>query len=139
MAALDNNAENDTLKWLIGDASAVAPVLPLKVALCTNDLVDDSVVGQEVQNSGGSSYSRVEVSFGAVSSGQVANDETVRFENMPDLPITGSTGGVRSFEIWDSASPTPRRWWYALLSTPRSYAAGDAAEFPGQQLVLAID
>jgi hypothetical protein len=137
MAALDDDAENNTLKWLIGDNSAVAPVLPLKVAL-TQDIPKDDTYGLEVTNVNNSTYARQEISFGSVTDGEVSNNEVVRFNGMPDLPITGATGGVRGFEIWDSA-PTPKRWWWAPLSTPRSYAAGDAAEFPPFQLVLAID
>jgi hypothetical protein len=138
MPALTDFAENETLKWLIG-ASPTAPVGQLKVALVTTASTD-SAAGTEVTGGG---YGRQNISFGAVANGQVANSAVVRFDNMPDVPYTngapeGANGGVRGFEIWDSAA-TPKRWWYAPLTTPRGYAAGDAAEFPVGELVLAID
>jgi hypothetical protein len=80
----------------------------------------------------------VDVTFGTdAASGQISNTAVVRFNNMP--LITG-TDFVRAFEIWDATSPgAPVRWWWAELTTPRQYQAGDAAEFPPGELVLAMD
>ena len=137
--ALDADAENLTLDWLTGNGTT-PPVLPLRVRLMTA-IGDDENPGTQVAGGG---YTPQEVVFGPAQSGQTSNVSVVRFDNMPDVPGTtdGSgnvdTGGVRAFEIWDSGG-TPRRWWYAPLTTPRIYQAGDAAEFPAGQLVLAME
>lgn len=129
MAALTDTAENSTLAWLTGN-TATAPVLPLKVALM-RVIGDDATAGTEVT---GGSYARQSAAFSVPSAGQSSNSALVRFDNMPDL----GAPGVVAFEIWDSAG-TPKRWWWAPLTTPRTYVAGDAAEFPAGELVLAID
>lgn len=146
MSALTRTAENRTLDWLTGRPTT-APVADatghLQVRLVTVN-GDDTTNGTEVVNTATSNYQRQPVKFSIAATGQASNDDVVRFDNMPDLPITtgaGGTyvsGGVVGFEIWDFAA-TPVRWWFAPLTTPRSYQAGDAAEFPAGQLVLAID
>lgn len=138
MTALTDTAENETLRWLVADGAAVGPVAPLRVALTTT-VGTDSTPGTEVVV-GTSGYARKPITFGSVANGQVSNSAVVRFDNMPDIPYNSGndTGGVRGFEIWDSAS-TPKRWWWAPLTTPRGYAAGDAAEFPPNELVLAME
>jgi hypothetical protein len=87
--------------------------------------------GTEVAGGG---YVRQIGGFGPSSGGQSSNLGLVRYDNMPDITAPGVVG----FEIWDSAA-TPVRWWHAPLTTARTYAAGDAAEFPPGELVLAID
>lgn len=133
MTALTDVAENQTLNWLTGQTAGnapVPPVLPLKVALVTVQ-GNDASVGTEVAGAG---YARQNATFGPAASGQSANTNLVRYDNLPDIPSPGVVG----FEIWDSGA-TPRRWWWAALTTPRTYAAGDAAEFPAGELVLAVD
>jgi hypothetical protein len=137
--ALTNEAEKLTLDWLTGQTAGNAPVpptLPLRVRLCTT-IPTDTTAGTEVVNSGGSTYASQSVAFGPAnaSTGQTSNTALVRFDNMPD---TTTQGTVKAFEIWDSAT-TPRRWWWATLTAERSYQAGDAAEFPVNQLVLAME
>lgn len=147
--ALTNNAELEVLRFLIAAGTgtvpndqpgqvAVGPVLPLKVALTTT-VGDDATPGTEVVK-GASGYVRQRVVFSStLGDGTVANSNVVRFDNMPDVVLNGDgTGGVRGFEIWDSAA-TPKRWWFAQLTQARGYAAGDAAEFPVGELILAID
>lgn len=129
MTALSNTAEDRTLNWLTGNPTT-APVLPLRVALVTV-LGTDAAPGTEVT---GGSYTRQTAAFATSSNGQGANTALLRFNNMPDVPAPGVVG----FEIWDSAT-TPIRWWHAPLTTARTYAAGDAAEFPAGELVLAMD
>lgn len=129
MTALTDTGENRTLNWLTGNTTT-APVLPLKVRLMTVNGTD-ATVGTEVT---GGSYAAQTVTFTTASSGQASNSALIRFDNMPD--IGGS--GVVGFEIWDSAG-TPIRWWHASLTTPRTYVAGDAAEFPIGELVLSVD
>lgn len=133
--ALTNDAEKSTLDWLTGNATT-APVLPLKVRLCTS-IPTDTTAGTEVTNSGGSTYASQNVAFGAANAGtgQTSNTGLVRFDNMPDTTVQGT---VKAFEIWDS-SGTPKRWWWATLTAERSYQSGDAAEFPIGQLVLAME
>lgn len=132
MTALTNVAENRSLNWMTG-AATTAPVLPLRVALVVDiDDDPDANAGTEVV---GGSYGRQTITFAAsATNGQNANTNLIRFDNMPDIPAPGVVG----FEIWDSAT-TPVRWWHAPLTTPRTYAAGDAAEFPVGELVLAMD
>lgn len=133
MAALTDTAEDQTLNWLTGQTAgnvAVPPTMPLRVALI-RVVGDDATPGTEVV---GGSYARQPATFAPSSAGQAANTALVRFDNMPDIGAPGVVG----FEIWDSAG-TPKRWWLAPLTTPRTYVAGDAAEFPAGELVLAID
>lgn len=146
MSALTRTAENRTLDWLTGRPTT-APVTnangQLQVRLVTAN-GDDDTDGTEVANAQSSNYQRQPVKFTPADTGQARNDDVVRFDNMPDLPITtdGSgnyvSGGVVGFEIWDFAA-TPVRWWFAELTVERAYQAGDAAEFPAGELVLAID
>jgi hypothetical protein len=130
MGALTDTGEDRTLNWLTGNVPATAPVFPLKVALFTV-AGSDSVVGTEVV---GGSYVRQAATFTVSSGGQASNTGTLRFTNMPDIPIPG----VVAFAVYDSAA-VPVRWWWALLTTARTYVAGDAAEFPVGELVLALD
>lgn len=136
--ALTNVAEARTLDWLTGNATT-APVTPLKVRLCTT-IPTDTTAGTEVVNSGGSTYAQQNVTFGAANAttGQTSNTALVRFDNMPDTAGSGQ-GTVKAFEIWDSTPTTPIRWWWAQLTAERSYQLGDAAEFPANQLVLAME
>lgn len=133
MTALTNAAENRTLNWLtgnVGGSSATPPQLPLRVALVIAiDNDPDANPGTEVTGGG---YTRQSVTFVAAVNGQSSNQGIVRFDNMPDVPAPGVVG----FEIWDNNNV---RWWHAPLTVPRTYAAGDAAEFPVGELVLAID
>jgi hypothetical protein len=134
MPALTTIAENRTLNWLTrqGTANDFAPAVGLEVRLMiTNG--DDDTNGTEVVGGG---YVRQLVTFGAAANGQCSNTNVIRFDNMPD--ISGATF-VRGFEIWDRHATTPQRWWHAPLTTPRQYQAGDAAEFPVNELVLAMD
>jgi hypothetical protein len=155
MAALTNDAEVEVLRFLTGQGSVgsgpggatvgtaptgPAPHLPLKVALLTNSIVDDTTAPVEVT---GGTYARQDVFFAAVtapsgtSATQTGNSNVVRFENMPDV----SAPGVQAFAIYDSrpaGSGGPRMWWKANLTNPRTYAAGDAAEFPVNELILEV-
>lgn len=130
MGALTDVAENFTLNWLTGNTPATPPVFPLRVALMTV-VGTDATQGTEVV---GGSYARQVAAFTIGSSGQASNTGLVRYTNMPDI----ATPGVVAFSVWDSAA-VPIRWWWALLTTARTYVAGDAAEFPIGELVLAID
>jgi hypothetical protein len=151
--ALTDDAEIQVLKFLVGadnqgtanhqpGTPAVGPVLPLRVRLTTT-VGDDTTPGTQVV-AGSSGYTPQIVVFGStVTNGSLANASIVRFDNMPEVVYVegsgpGAQGGVRGFEIWDSAG-TPKRWWFAALTNPRGYSAGDAAEFPSGELVLAID
>jgi hypothetical protein len=102
----------------------------------------DATPGTEVTTAGGSGYQRQQLPLDSVdetAQGEVHSNAVIRFDNMPDIPYDESTdtGGVRGFEIWDSAA-TPQRWWFADVANKRGYAAGDAAEFPIGELILAI-
>jgi len=135
MTALTNASENASMNWLTGQTAANSPppVLPLMVALETVGGTD-AAPGTEVS---GGSYARQPVAFtiaNLANQGQASNIALVRFNNMPDVPAPG----VQAFAIWDSA-PTPVRWWHAPLTVSRTYVAGDAAEFPANELVLGID
>lgn len=129
MTALTNTGEDRSLNWLTGNTTT-APVMPLKVRLVTV-LGTDSTNGTAVT---GGSYADQPADFSVSASGQSSNEFLIRFDNMPDIGAPGVVG----FEIWDSAG-TPIRWWHAPLTTPRTYVAGDAAEFPPGELVLSID
>lgn len=129
MTALTDTAENRTLDWLTGNTTT-APVLPLMVRLMTGNGTDSTAGTQVV----GGSYAPQPADFSVSSGGQSSNEFLIRFDNMPDVPNPGVVG----FEIWDSAA-TPIRWWRAPLTTPRTYVAGDAAEFPQGELVLSVD
>lgn len=130
MGALTDNAENAVLNWLTGNTPAAPPTFPLRVALMTV-AGNDATAGTEVN---GGSYVRQTATFAPSSGGQAANTGLVRYTNMPDV----AAPGVVAFSVWDSAV-TPLRWWWALLTVPRTYVAGDAAEFPPGELVLAMD
>lgn len=129
MTALTDTGEDRTLNWLTGNTTT-APVLPLMVRLMTTNGTD-STPGTQVTGGG---YAPQPGDFSVSSSGQSSNEFLIRYDNMPDI----SAPGVVGFEIWDSAA-TPIRWWKAALTTPRTYVAGDAAEFPPGELVLSID
>lgn len=130
MGALTDNAENAVLNWLTGNTPAAPPTFPLKVALMTV-VGSDAAPGTEVA---GGSYARQTAAFAPSAAGQSANTGLLRYTNMPDVP----SPGVVAFSVWDSAT-VPLRWWWALLTVPRTYVAGDAAEFPPGELVLAMD
>lgn len=133
MAALTDYAEAQTLNWLTQQAAPnapIPPVLPLRIGLVVV-IGTDAVRGTEVVGGG---YIRQIGAFGPGPGGQSSNLGLVRYDNMPEIIAPGVVG----FEIWDSAA-TPIRWWWAPLTTARTYTAGDAAEFPPGELVLAID
>lgn len=136
MPALTTEAENRTLNWLTRQTNAnnSAPQVGLVVHLVTVNGTDDTN-GTKVTG-GGYPGGGVGVTFGGAANGQCANTNVVRFDNMPE--ISGATNVV-GFEIWDQNAGGAVRWWWAPLTTPRQYQAGDAAEFPIGELVLAMD
>lgn len=116
MANLTDTAESRTLRFLLGQSSATAPVLPLQLALTTT-VPTDSAAGTEVAGGG---YARQDITFTTESGGAASNSADIVFDNMPT--VGGS--GVRGFEIWDSAG-TPIRWWWGTPSVERTTTAGD--------------
>jgi len=130
MAALTDSSAERVLNWIMAQAT-VAPVGPMQIALLTI-AGDDVNPGTEVVGGG---YSRqVYVPTPAATAGGVTtvrNTNLIRFENMP-------SGIVVAFAVYDSA-PTPWRWLHALLTTARTFDAGDPAEFAIGELVVTGD
>jgi hypothetical protein len=130
MAALTDAAAAQVLQWVTAQA-ATAPVAPLVVALETVQ-GDDVTPGTEVVGGGYTRQLYVPTTpTTAAGITSVRNAQLIRFENMPAVTVV-------SFSIWDSA-PTPFRWLYAPLSTARTFAAGDPAEFAIGELVITGD
>jgi hypothetical protein len=132
VTALTDIAAERTLAWLTGQATT-APATPLMVRLLTA-IGDDVAAGTQVSGSG-NGYTPQQFTPGTVvtTAGvtQVKNTNLIRFNNMPGVVVVG-------FEIWDSAG-TPFRWMWALLQTPRTFDAGDPAEFAVGELVVTAD
>jgi hypothetical protein len=131
MASLTDFAAEQVLGWLTGQ-SVVEPTTPLMVALLTVSGTDVAA-GTEVTGGG---YVRQQFipNVPSTSTGgatTVKNATVIRFNNMPDVT-------VNAFAVYDS-SPTPIRWVYALLSTPRTFTLGDPAEFAVGDLVITGD
>lgn len=128
MSALTDAGAERVLNWLTGQTT-IPPVTPLYVALLTT-AGDDVTAGTEVTGGG---YGRqiysptIASTAGGVTT--VRNANLIRFENMPAVQVV-------AFAIYDDA-PTPFRWFYANLTTPRTFEAGDPAEFGIADLVIA--
>lgn len=127
MAALTDAAAQQVLNWVTAQPTT-APVAPLVVALETV-AGDDVTPGVEVTGGGYARQLYIPV-LASTASGvtSVRNAQLIRFENMPAITVV-------AFAIYDSA-PTPFRWLYAALTTPRTFSAGDPAEFAIGELVI---
>lgn len=127
MAALTDAAAQQVLNWLTAQP-ATAPVSPLIVALET---VAGNDVGPGTEVTGGG-YARQLFTPSAPTTAagvtSVRNAQLIRFENMPAVTVV-------AFAIYDSAA-SPIRWLYAQLTTPRTFSAGDPAEFSIGELVV---
>jgi len=129
MDNLTDVAEARVLNWLTGNATT-APVTPLKVRLMTAN-GNDSTPGTEVVNAGGSAYAAQTATFPAASgTTSTANSADIVFTNMPAEPT-----GIAGLEIWDSA-PTPIRWWWGPVTTPKTTNLGDTVRILAGTLVL---
>lgn len=130
MAALTDAAAAITLNWLTGQPAS-GPVAPMVVGLET---VAGNDVNPGTEVTGGGYTRQLFVPTAATTASgvtSVRNAQLIRFENMPAVTVV-------AFVIWDSA-PTPFRWLYAPLTTPRTFAAGDPAEFAIGELVVTGD
>lgn len=132
MAALTDAAAERVLAWLTGQ-STTAPSTPLMIALLTA-LGNDTSAGTEV-NGTGNGYVRKPFTPGAVTTTagvtQVKNVSLIRFDNMPAVTVVG-------FAVYDSAG-IPFRWATAPLASPRTFVAGDPAEFAIGELIITAD
>ena len=122
---LPNIIENQLLDALVG-TTANTVTTPIKLALVTAN-GSDSAAGTEVT---GGSYARQTITFGAASSGQIANSGTVSFTGMPSCTVVG-------IEIYDSAG-TPKRLAYGPLTNTRTVTAGDTVQFAASSVTLSL-
>lgn len=119
MANLVTTEANNILAASSGQASYVAPIPPIMVALVTV-MGTATAPGTEVVNTvtPASQYARQAITFGAPNAGGIASSNALTFVNCPPVTIVG-------VDEYDSATPTPVRRWFGPLSTPKSVNAGD--------------
>lgn len=122
---LPNTIENQLLDALVG-TSAYTVTTPIKLALMTAN-GNDSTPGTEVT---GGSYARQTITFGAASSGQIANSAQIDFTGMPSCTVVG-------IEIYDNAG-TPKRLAYGPLTSSRTVTAGDTVQFSASSVTLSL-
>lgn len=122
---LPNTIENQLLDALVG-TSAYTVTTPIKLALMTAN-GNDSTPGTEVT---GGSYARQTITFGAASSGQIANSAQIDFTGMPSCTVVG-------IEIYDNAG-TPKRLAYGPLTSSRTVTAGDTVQFSASAVTLSL-
>lgn len=94
MSAMSDYLENEILDHILATGSYTAPS-NVYVGLSTASFNDDNS-GTELTGNG---YARVEVTFGAASSGTASNSAAVEFS-----AATGSWGTVSHFGIFDASS-----------------------------------
>ena len=117
--------ENQLLDALVG-TTAYSVTTPIKLALVTAN-GSDSAAGTEVT---GGSYARQTITFGAASSGQIANNASVTFTSMPACTVVG-------IELYDSAG-SPKRLAYGPLTNTRTVSSGDSVEFATSSVTLSL-
>ena len=117
--------ENQLLDALVGTSSYTVTT-PIKLALVTAN-GSDSAAGTEVT---GGSYARQTITFGAASSGQIANSGAVTFTGMPACTVVG-------IELYDSAG-SPKRLAYGPLTNTRTVSSGDSVEFATSSVTLSL-
>lgn len=122
---LPNIIENQLLDALVG-TTAYTVTTPIKLALVTAN-GSDSAAGTEVT---GGSYARQTITFGAASSGQIANNASVTFTGMPACTVVG-------IELYDSAG-SPKRLAYGPLTNTRTVSSGDSVEFATSSVTLSL-
>jgi hypothetical protein len=118
MANLVTTEAGNILAASSGQASYIAPVLPVQVALVTA-MGTASTPGTEVVNTTtpASQYARQNITFAAPNAGSIASSNALTFVNCPAATIVG-------IDEFDSAAPPVRRW-FGPLSTTKSVNAGD--------------
>lgn len=125
MASLTTTEANRLLDASFGTAAYTAPTTPMKVALATTP---SSAAAAGIEVSGGS-YIRQTIAFTAASSG-AGNTATITFTNMPACTVT-------HVDIYDS-NGTPRRCWWGVLSSPKTFMAGDLFQISVGQIVASL-
>jgi hypothetical protein len=113
MANLVTVEANAILAASSGQATYVAAVTPIKVALMT---ANSTATGLGTEVSGGS-YSRQTITFAAPSGGSISSNIVLNYTSMPACTVTG-------VDEWDSAG-TPIRRWFGALSASKTVNAGD--------------
>lgn len=71
---------------------------------------------------GGSYAPATGTTWAAAANGASSNSSKISFTNMPAVTVVG-------VELWDTTPATPVRRWFGALTTSRTLAAGDDAEF----------
>lgn len=122
---LPNIIENQLLDALVG-TTAYTVTTPIKLALVTAN-GSDSAAGTEVT---GGSYARQDITFGAASSGQIANSGAISFTGMPACTVVG-------IELYDSAG-SPKRLAYGPLTNTRTVTSGDTVQFASSAITLSL-
>lgn len=111
---------NALLNASLGTSAYTAPTAPVQVALVTV-AGSNTAAGTEVTNSGGSTYSRQNITFGSASAGSASNSGIINFTNMPAATTVG-------IELWDSAGTKIRRY-FGNLTSSKTTALGDTLSF----------
>ena len=122
---LPNIIENQLLDALVG-TTAYTMTGPVKLALVTAN-GNDASAGTEVS---GGSYARQTITFGAASSGQIANSGAISFTGMPSVTVVG-------IELYDSAG-SPKRLAYGALTASRTVTSGDTVQFAIGAITLSL-
>lgn len=122
---LPNQIENQLLDALVGAASYTVTT-PIKLALVTAN-GSDSAAGTEVT---GGSYARQSITWSAAASGEIHNDTTINFTNMPTCTVVG-------IEVYDS-NATPKRLAYGALTASKSVSSGDTLQFAASSISLTL-
>lgn len=112
---------NALLNASLGTSAYTAPTAPVQLALVTA-AGSNTAAGTEVANSGGSSYSRQNITFSSASAGSATNSAIINFTNMPATTTVG-------VEVWDSTTPTKVRRYFGNLTASKTTALGDTLSF----------
>lgn len=112
--SISDYAENELLDAVFNNGSfAVANTY---VKLHTGD------PGEDCTGNAATHTTRVEATWGAASSGAVANDAAVTFTTL------AATETISHISIWDNLT-AGNALWYGALTAPRSVTAGDTLNF----------